>query len=162
MNTLTSKADGRTYQLINAEKSMPIAYNEKTNEKVIAAIERARINRQRIRIYLGDTETGKCWNEEHNIMGYVGLSKGYEAYFPILVYNERSYGGGSLMDDCIIKIKEAKGGYILYQSKNFQQPNIEVKESKETGYTHSVYVEGELYSNHKTERAAILLKNKLI
>jgi hypothetical protein len=89
------------------------------------------------------------------------MSKGYEARFPILVYNARAYGGGSLMDDNVLKITESKGGKVIYQAANFQPSTFEIKESTQSGYTHSLYINGELYSNHKSEKAAIQLKNKL-
>lgn len=147
------------YQLIDGGK--PIAYHQDTNIDVINVLERARKNKTRLRIYFGDIKTGKNWNEEYNIYGYVGLSKGNKAYFPILVNNSNSFGGSGLMDNCILKIKESKGGKILYQSKNFVPSVLEVKESNQDGYTHSVYVDGAIYSNHTTEKKAIALKNKL-
>jgi len=150
-----------TYGLYNSDKPMPIAYHEETNVKVINALENARQMNYRVKIYLGDIATGKCWNEEFETFGYVHLCKGYAAYFPILVNNTRSYGGGTILDNCIIKIKESKGNHVLYQADNFQQPNIEIKKSTENGYSHSLYIDGELYSNHKSEKSAILLKNKL-
>lgn len=150
------------YNLLQAEKPMPIAYYAATPPEVVQVLERARKNNQRIRIYLGDLETGRCWNEEHDVYGYVGLSKGHVAYFPIFVNNARSMGGGSLMTDHIIKIKESKGKRVLYQAANFQQPAIEVKEeSNHEGYTHAVYIDGELYSNHKSLGSAERLKKKM-
>jgi hypothetical protein len=153
-----SNGNSTVYNLFNKEKQLPIAYHADTNISVVNALESARVNRQRIRIYLGDTTTGKCWNEEHDIAGYVGLSKGKDAYFPILVHNERSFGGGSLLDNCIIKIKESKGKRVLFQSNNFQQPQIDIKEGC-GGY--QLFIDGELYSNHQTLKSAEILKKKL-
>lgn len=163
-NTLTIKhASGgeTTYQLIEGAKDMPIAYHYSTDSEVINALERARKNKTRVRIYLGNTATGECWNEEHDIFGYIGLSKGREAYFPILVHNTNSFGGGSLLDHCIIKIKESNGGRVLYQNKKFIQSIIEVRESTMEGYSHSVYIDNQIYSNHKTEKQAIALQKRL-
>lgn len=160
--TIKHKNGGKTtYKLIEGDKPMPIAYHYATNSEVINALERARKNKTRVRIYLGNTATGECWNEEHDIFGYIGLSKGNEAYFPILVHSANSSGGGSLLDHCIIKIKESNGGRILYQNKNFIQPLIEVRESKIEGYTHSVYIDNQIYSNHKTEKQAKTLQKRL-
>jgi len=157
-----SNGNSTTYNLFEDRNlSMPIAYHEETSPLVVNALENARVNHYRIKIYLGDINTGKCWNEEHDIYGYIGLSKGYEAYFPILVNNSRSFGGGSILDNCIVKIKESKGERVLFQASNFQQPIIEIRESKEHGYTHSLYIDNVLYSDHKTELSAIRLKNKL-
>lgn len=147
----------------NNEKSMPIAYSAKAPQALVDAIERARKNNQRVRVYRGDIETGKCWNEEWDITGYIGLSKGSKAYFPLLVNNARSMGGGSLMENCIIKIKESKGGHVLYQAPNFQQPIIEIKEgSKVQGYAYELYINVELHANLKTLQEAERLKKKML
>lgn len=149
-----SNGNSTTYNLVQGEKDMPIAYNEVTNEKLIKAIERARTNKTRVRIYLGDIKSGKCWNEENDIFGYIGLSKGKQAYYPILVHNTRSFGGGNLGESCIIKMVESSTKRVLYVADNFTQSTFEVKPSTQDGYTHSVYIDGELYSNHKTEKQA--------
>lgn len=167
MNILTtnhSNGNATNYQLINAEDKplLPIAYHQETAQEVINAMERCRKARRRIKIYLGDPKTGKTWNEEHGIFGYIGLSKGHKAYFPILVHNNRSLGGGSILDHCIVKIREAKGTHTIYKAANFQEPVIEIKEgSTLPEYSHEVFINGELYSRHKSERAAKILKNKM-
>jgi hypothetical protein len=150
-----------TYQLIEDGNNLPLAYKIATSKKVIEVLERCRKNRIRVKLNYGNIQTGKSWNEEHDTIGYVSMSKGYEARFPILVYNERAYGGGSLMDDNVLKITESKGSRVLYEAENFQLSTFEIKESTEAGYTHSLYIGGELYSNHKTERAAKMLLKKL-
>jgi len=164
MKTLTinhSNGNSTTYQLIEDKGSLPIAYHEKTNIGAITALEFCRKNRIRIKLNLGNIETGISWNEENDITGRVGLSKGNEARFPILVHNERSFGGGSILDHCILQIKESNGKRIFYTAQNFVPSTFEIKESNQLGYTHSVYVNGSLYSNHKTEKAAKLLIKKL-
>lgn len=144
------------YKVINGT-----SYHAETSQDVINVLESVRNNpRKRIRIYFGDIETGGCWNEEHDIFGYIGISTGANK-IPLLIANKRSYGGGALLDHCIIKIKESKGNRVLYQSANFQQPICEIKESSENGYTHSLYINGELYSNHKNLKAAQRLQKKM-
>lgn len=142
------------YKVINGT-----SYHAETSQTVIDWLEYARMNDKRIRIYYGDVETGRCWNEEHDIFGYVGRSTGTNK-IPLLIANKRSYGGG-ILDHCIVKIKESKGDRVLFQAANFQQPICEVKDSTEPGYTHSIYINGELYSNHKSLKAAQLLQKKL-
>lgn len=163
MNLEIKHSNGNTtkYQLIEGGKDMPIAYHSETSVEVINALESARKRRTRTRVYLGNTATGECWNEEHDIFGYIGLSKGHKAYFPIFVHNSNSIGGGSLLDNCIIKLKESKGGKVLYQSANFQQPITEIRASSQDCYSHSLYINGQIYSNHKTEKEAIRLQNKM-
>jgi len=144
------------YKVINGT-----SYHAETSQDVINVLESVSNNpRKRVRIYFGDVATGRCWNEEHDIFGYIGRSTG-TTKIPLLIANKRSYGGGALLDHCIIKIKESKGNRVLFQATNFQQPICEIKESTETGYTHSLYINGELYSNHKSLKAAQILQKKL-
>jgi hypothetical protein len=159
-----------TYQLIQDGQNLPLAYHVETDKRVIDALEYCRKNRLRVKINYGDVATGKSWNEEHDTMGYVSMSKGHEARFPILVHNARAYGGGSLMDNCILKIQESKGKRVLFQAANFQPSTFEIKECSEVqnfndeqlqGYTHELWINGELYSRHKSLRSAELLKKKL-
>lgn len=88
-------------------------YTTKTNDKVIEVLERCRINRTRIIIDYGNTETKESWNEAFDVVGYVGRSMGSKK-IPLLVYNSRSVGGGGILTDCILSIKESRGKRVLY------------------------------------------------
>lgn len=164
MKTLTidhKNGNTTTYQLIEDNGNLPIAYRENTKKLVVDALEYCRKNRVRIKLTLGNIETGVSWNEEHDTMGYIGLSRGYNARYPILVYNKQSNGGGSILDNCILQIKESNGKRVFYKAKNYIQSFFTIKNSQIDGYPHSVYINGELCSNHKTERAAKMLIKKL-
>lgn len=117
-------------------------------------------SRPRLKIHFGDAKNGKDWNEENMVEGMIGRSTG-TIKIPLLVHNNRSYGGPALLDDCIVKIVTARGGHVLYQHPFYQPPVIEVKASHEPGYTHSVYIDGQLYSNHRSEREAQNLARKM-
>lgn len=165
MKTLTidhKNGHSTTYQLIEDGSSLPIAYHLETPKEVINVLENCRKNRIRVKVYLGDIKTGRDWNEENDVTGYIGLSKGSEARFPILVHNERSMGGGSLMDDCILKIKESKGKRVLYCNPIYKAPVIEIHEgSTIDGYTHVTLVNGETFGHHKSLASAKRLQTKL-
>lgn len=150
-----------TYQLIEDGQNLPLAYHAETNKGVIDTLEYCRKNRIRVRLHYGDIETGRDWNEEHDVMGYVSMSKGHKARFPILVYNERAYGGGSILDHCIIKICAAKGKRILYKAENYQQPVFDIVSSDLPEYGFNVNINGQLYSRHKTEKQAKNLIKKM-
>jgi hypothetical protein len=71
--------------------------------------------RTRIILDYGNTSTNESWGEVHDVTGYIGLSAGaYNLKYPILVYNSRSIGGGTILTDSIIKITASKGKEILY------------------------------------------------
>lgn len=140
-------------------KKMNTVYKEVIPTKLKNVIENCINNRIRIKVNLGDTETGKSWNEEHDTTGYIGrTTKGY----PILIYNSRSHGGSLLMCENILKIQTTNGGQILYKVENFKPSVFEIRENnKLKGYSHSLFIDGIIYSNHKTLDSANKLKIKL-
>jgi hypothetical protein len=92
-------------------------YDATTNKDVINVLENARANNTRIILDYGDVKTGKSWNEIFDVTGRIGRSTG-SIKIPLLIHNRRSMGGGAILDNCIIGIKESKGKRVLYQMKN--------------------------------------------
>lgn len=84
-----------------------IAYSNKASDELIRILEKIRKNKRRIRIFYGDSTTGKCWHETYDIIGTIGLSTGC-MQVPILIANNRSTGGSELMSGCIVQITEDK------------------------------------------------------
>jgi hypothetical protein len=122
-------------------------YNEGTDMKVIEILESARKNDIRIRIFSGDTETGQEWLEEYNIMGYVGRTTGRHS--PILVHNKRSFGGGLISIDCILKITINK--QVVYQHPNYKPLELKVyKHNTPSEYPYGVND----HANFKTQAEA--------
>jgi hypothetical protein len=124
-----------TYKIVNGT-----AYKIDTPEKVVSILENARNNRTRIRVFYGDSETGKDWMEEHDVIGYIGRSTG-RIKIPLLIPNGRSSGGGGILDDCIVKITQNKE--VVYQHYNYNIGDFRIKQITDDnlikqGYTHSV------------------------
>ena len=136
------------------------SYHAQTPQGVIEVLDDARINRKRLRLYLGDVTTGLDWMEECDTTGYIGRSGG-TIKVPLLVYNERSYGGGAILDHCIVKIKEAKGNRVLYQAPNYHQPKLTIVDTDmaDKGYTHNLLKDGKIYARLTSlDKAQRLLK----
>lgn len=143
------------YKVINGT-----SYHDETSQSVINVLEDARINRKRLRLYLGDAVTGLDWMEECDTTGYIGRSGG-TIKVPLLIYNERSYGGGAILDHCIVKIKEAKGNRVLYMAANYHQPKLTIVDTdmSDKGYTHNLLKDGEIYARLTSlDKAQRLLK----
>jgi hypothetical protein len=81
--------------------------------------------------------------EENDVTGYVGKSTGNQP-IPLLVHNSRSFGGGALLDHCIVKVTDIATGRTLYQHPRYNAPQVTVKGSE-------VYIGGELYARCKDE-----------
>ena len=58
------------------------SYHKETSQEVINILEQTRLSCKRIRLWLG--EDGKSWNEENDIIGYIGRSTG-EYKIPLLI-----------------------------------------------------------------------------
>lgn len=67
-------------------------YKDNTPLAVIHILEGAYSHKTRIHIHYGDTSTGKDWNEESFIEGYIYFSPG-KMSVPLMVCNTRSLGG---------------------------------------------------------------------
>jgi len=90
------------------------SYHKETKDEVIEVLENARAKRTRLHFEFGDPKTGKNWNEENDVDGYIGRSTGI-IKIPLLIKNSRSTGGGVLLDNCIIAIYTSKGKEVLYK-----------------------------------------------
>lgn len=107
------------------------SYDERTPDEVIRVLENARLNRTRLHVSLGDTETGLDWIEEFESHGYVGRSMGPAVKVPLLVANRRSLGGGSILTHCIARIRASAGGRVLYQHPKYHHGDLEIRRKAE-------------------------------
>lgn len=133
------------------------------NQGVIDALYRAYVNRTRVRLFYGH-DNGKSWHKENDVEGYVGMTTGLPT--PILVYNERSYGGGEILTDCIVKIVAAASPHTTYYTHpQFDGGEWYVESApadlQALGYTTSVYVDGSNVANFRSDAAAIRYVKKM-
>lgn len=135
-------------------------YNFETPDNLIFILERARMNGTRLKVYLGDNKTGRDWGEESDKYCTIGRSGG-SIKIPLAISNSRSHGGGSLLDDCIVKLIDTKTGVILYQHAKYKPLKITIVSSDLPQYSYNLLLNGELYSRHKSEASANRLKAKL-
>jgi len=95
-----------------------MALDNRTNGLVAEALYSAYTRGRRVRIWYGDTETGRAWLEELDVVGTVHVSTG-PRHIPILLANRRSAGGGAILDHCIVKIVDAHNKRTLYEHPTF-------------------------------------------
>jgi gamma-glutamyl-gamma-aminobutyrate hydrolase PuuD len=75
-------------------------------------------------------------------------------------------GGGAILDNCIVKIRQANGG-TLYQHAHYKAPKVEIMPHTEPKhedlkeYNFTTFVNGKLHGLHKTKRNAVLCANKI-
>lgn len=129
--------NGKTYKVCNG-----VHYNEMTLDTVIHVLEKARENNDRVRVFYGDTLTGRDWCETNDIMGYV--SRSYTGGgdnttpIPILLRTKMSRGGGAILTNNIVRITIDK--HDVYKHPNYhvdlQQFNNTLKRAGETFSVH--------------------------
>lgn len=137
-------------------------YHDETDPLCVQALEIARMERTRIRVWL--MFDGKVSDDEHDVIGYVGRSTG-TSKIPLLVYNRRSYGGGALLDHCIGRVQYVHGG-VMWQSPDFVMPEYTIKDfsgltvkgeygtTVKLGYGSSVLRDGQTVANFNTHEQA--------
>lgn len=100
-----------------------MSFNEGTNEKVMQVLSTAQKDRRRVRVWYGDVLTGRSWDEENDVCGYVGKSNGI-VKVPLLINNSSSMGGGVILTEHIVKIVDTQSKFVYYQHENFSQSNF--------------------------------------
>lgn len=145
------------YKIINGT-----AYNADTDKKVIDILENTRMSNQRIRLFYGDIKTGRDWMEEYDTIGYIGRSTG-RIKIPLLIKTNKSYGGGAILDDCIVKITINKK--VVYQHPKYYLPKINILDAiellKKDGYKTSVFANNKNIANFKKPFQAYQYKDFL-
>ena len=94
------------------------SYHQETEDNIILLLEKIRQEKTRVRFHWGDVKTGKDWGDINGVKGRIGLSTG-PVKIPLLIYSSKSTGCNSILDNCIVKITETKGGKILYQHPTY-------------------------------------------
>lgn len=118
----------KNYKLANGT-----SYDERTPDDVIRVLENARLNRTRLHVSLGETDgpqAGRDWMEENSVYGFIGRSTG-NIKIPLLIHNRRSLGGFGLLDHCVVRIRTAAGGGVLWQHPSYHHGNLEIRRKAE-------------------------------
>jgi hypothetical protein len=127
-------------------------YDEGTPDGVKKVLERYYNDRtQRIRIFLGDKETGQDWENEYDVMGYVGRSTGTKP-IALLVHNSRCYGGLAISTSCVVKI--TVNGFTRYEHPTYHYRKHEILPSDLPEYKEMVVREGEVQARFHKEGQA--------
>ena len=128
-------------------------YHDDTDPKIVEVLERCRTRCYRIRVFYGDTSTGKSWEEEYDTIGYVERSGG-NVKIPLLVNNARSMGGSGILDNRIVKITMADGRQVLYEHPDFHTAGYAISNSTYPDLPVGVFADGVNVANFPTLKKA--------
>lgn len=106
---------------------------------------------QRFRLHYGNSLTGLDWLDEWNMEGYIGRSTGRQQV-PLLVYNRRSFGGPAILTHCVVKIRAARGGAVLWQHPKYHLPAIRLRGGLYERLAWEVLADGKVHAAFHTER----------
>ncbi|MFA7084736.1 MAG: hypothetical protein WC141_09395 [Arcobacteraceae bacterium] len=78
------------YKLIDNGNDKKIAYPEDMPDDLISALETARKNKSFVTLSNGDMQTGEAWGDLFDTKGRIGLSRGRDYMFPLLISFKRA------------------------------------------------------------------------
>jgi len=108
-------------------------YHDTTPPAVVTILDRCMRAGERIRIFLGDSETGADWCEEYDTIGTVGRSTGWKKT-ALLIRTSRSTGGGAILADCIVRIMS--GAREIYRHPRYTVPSFTIRRNTDKDKTH--------------------------
>lgn len=150
MDIQIKESYGKRYKVYNGTW-----YCFDTPDRVIYILDGAMKHHKRIRVFYGDTETGRDWMEIYDTIGYVSRSCG-NIKIPLLIKNSSSISGTGILDGSIVKITIDK--VIVYQHLNYRLPDMEIHEASDSlkaiGYNYSTFADGKNDFNCKTMKQA--------
>lgn len=125
-----------------------------TPKEVERILEQARLNGEKLRIFLGDSKTGRCWLEECDVVGYIGRSMG-PMRAPILLKSKTSSGGGAILTACIVRILNNKCKELWCHPTFYIDPMDVLPDSTHVEYPWQVSIRGHNEARFKTQDQAL-------
>lgn len=122
------------------------------------ALKAAYYNQIRVRLWYGSHQTGGSYNEEYDIIGYIGKSTGTEPAF-LLVFDRRSMGGRAVYPEQLVGVQEVQSKRFLYKHAKFNKPEFFLFKKSEILYeVRAVLGSGEIitwatFTNSKEAKA---------
>lgn len=101
-----------------------------TDPKAARALESCRREGRKVRLVLGDTATGRCWLNEHDMVGRIGRSTG-TMKVPLLVELGED-GGVAILTDCLLRLIDWKSGRDLYRNPAYRVPGLAIQRAPES------------------------------
>jgi len=130
------------------ERDLGMWFHADTPLAVRRELKKAYKEKYPIRIFYGDTMTGKDWLEECDVLGKVYRSSGV-LKVPLLI-DDNEIGGPAILDHCIVRIVNAETGAELYRHHNYFHGVFSLHEFYEGEYEAETRVDGETHARFKS------------
>ena len=102
-------------------------FDPATDPKAARGLERCRENGAKVRLIQGDTETGRTWLDEHDVVGRIGRSTG-TLKVPLLV-EPGADGGTAILSACLLAIVDWRSGEFLFRHARYRAPDLLIRPS---------------------------------
>jgi hypothetical protein len=93
-----------------------VFFSEGTPTELCDLLLKLKEDKTRVVFDFGDVKTNQSWGDRYDIAGRIGKSNGVKPVL-ILLNKVTSSGGGSILTNFILSVKESKGKKLLYQNK---------------------------------------------
>jgi len=123
-------------------------FKKDTRDAVKKVIDRLIHTGETVRVFYGDSETGKSSMNEFDMIGTVGRSSGV-LKVPLLLSQSDGFGD-PMQDDRIIRIIRVGDHKNLYKHPGFHVPEMKIVEGEHPKFKVSVVVEGQVAARFKS------------
>lgn len=125
-------------------------YHINTPAELIVLLEKHRLSGDTVRLYYGDTATGRDWMEENDVRGRLCRSMG-PCKVPLL-FGRGGRCGPAILDHCIVRLSVCQDGKDkeVYRHPNYNIPAVSLIPDTELGYTVAAKVNGQIHARFKT------------
>ncbi len=113
--------------------------------EVCKVIDRCIKNSTYVRLFYGDTESGRDWGEENNVIGTVSRTTG-PLKTPILMPKGENFGD-IIPEQCIVKIVDADTRRTLWAHERYKAPVFSIREDGTPKFPFAVTMNGEAAAN---------------
>ncbi|CAM3996056.1 hypothetical protein [Paracidovorax anthurii] len=100
-----------------------------TDPNAARALESCRRNRRKVRLVQGDTATGRCWLDEHDVVGRIGRSTG-TLRVPLLIEADAE-SGAAILTSCLLRLIDWESGRDLYRHPACRVPDLSIRRAPE-------------------------------
>ena len=104
---------------------MEMTFKQGTDVRIQELLTGYLLSGKPVRIFLGDTDTGRDWLETCDIVGTIGRSTG-PLHVPLLVPKNKHYGC-AVLTHCIVKLIDVETGKPVYQHPKYHYPTLQIK-----------------------------------
>lgn len=95
------------------------------------------IHSGRYRIWYGDSETGRSWNEEYDVTGEISRTGGHFKV-PVLLHDRRSTCGDAILVRNIIRIDKISTKTTVWKHKNFHVEKLYLETTEDKNHPYAV------------------------